>query len=134
MQDLIHSYVRDLLQIVIPILLIRIHTDPYIGVRITPLTHGHFTTRQSASYEFTFASRFAWIPSIFHISDDGTDVHIESYINGLSPRERYPHLSRVVENVFMVVLPQLERTIEWKFEYEETPSGKLAPCRCLSVK
>ncbi|KAL4268889.1 DUF4246 domain-containing protein [Pleurotus pulmonarius] len=114
-QDLIHPSLYPYVGDISPV-------NP--GVRIPPLTNGRFVTRQSASYEFTFISRFAWIPSIFHISDDGTDVHIESYINGLGPRERYPHLYRVIEKVFMVVLPQLERTIEWKFEYEETASEK----------
>lgn len=116
--------------------------DPYVGdispvnpgVLLPPLKDGHFVTQQSALYNFTFSSSFSWIPSVFRISDDGTDVRIESYINGLGPRERYPHLYRVVEKVFLAVLPQLERTIEWKFEYEETASGKSGSCSCFSAK
>ncbi|KAF7430750.1 hypothetical protein PC9H_006461 [Pleurotus ostreatus] len=114
-QDLIHPSLYPYVGDISPV-------NP--GVPLPPLKDGHFVTQQSALYNFTFSSRFSWIPSIFRISDDGTDVRIESYINGLGPRERYPHLYRVIEKVFLAVLPQLERTIEWKFEYEETASEK----------
>lgn len=83
-----------------------------------------FKTKQSTLTDYTFESRYAWVPSVFHISEDGLDVSIKSYINGLGPRERHPDLYRLIEKVFLIVLPQLERTIEWKYEYEMTPARK----------
>ncbi|KAG9220816.1 hypothetical protein CCMSSC00406_0002584 [Pleurotus cornucopiae] len=78
-------------------------------------------------------SRFAWIPSNFHISVDGLDVHIEGYINGLRPRERYPRLYRLLEKVFLVVFAQLERTIEWEYSYDKSASGKSSPRSSLAL-
>ncbi|THU93244.1 hypothetical protein K435DRAFT_197423 [Dendrothele bispora CBS 962.96] len=71
-------------------------------------------------------SRYAWIPTIFSVNSSGTDVRIQSYINGLGPREQYPDLYRLLEEVFLIVLPQLEKTVDEsnKFELSETPSER----------
>jgi hypothetical protein len=58
-----------------------------------------------------FNSPYSWIPSVFRVSDDGMDVHIESYINGLGPRDDFPVLYRLIEKLFLFALPHLERTI-----------------------
>ncbi|KAE9398878.1 hypothetical protein BT96DRAFT_939813 [Gymnopus androsaceus JB14] len=58
------------------------------------------------------SSSFAWIPSVFKFSPNGTDVHIDSYINGLGLREEYPDLFRVIEKMFLLALPHFEKTIE----------------------
>ncbi|KAF4598316.1 hypothetical protein EYR38_006713 [Pleurotus pulmonarius] len=94
------------------------------GVSLPPLHDGKFKTTQISQYSTDLLSRFAWIPSIFHISPDGLDVHIEGYINGLGPRERYPRLYRLLEKVFLVVFAQLERTIGWEYSYEESASER----------
>lgn len=65
------------------------------------------------------------IPSVFKVSDDGLDVEIEGYINGLGPREQHPTLYRALEQIFLLALPHLERVLA--FEYKGsgiTPSGK----------
>ncbi|KAF4566608.1 hypothetical protein EYR36_012039 [Pleurotus pulmonarius] len=69
------------------------------GVTLPRLDDGVFRTKQSTLTDYTFESRYAWIPSIFHISEDGLDVSIKSYINGLGPRERYPDLYRLIEKL-----------------------------------
>jgi hypothetical protein len=53
-------------------------------------------------YVDTFESRYAWLPAVFHVADDGRDVRIDpnSYINGLGPRSRFPVLYRLIEKVF----------------------------------
>ena len=71
-----------------------------------------------------FESIYSWIPSVFRVSEDGLDVHIESYINGLGPREQYPVLYRVVEKLFLVALPLLERTLALEFHVENSRSGE----------
>ncbi|KAG5220756.1 4-coumarate CoA ligase [Salix suchowensis] len=115
-------------------------TDPYVGdiSHVNPgvlLPEGRaICDMPERPLRLPFSSRFPWIPSVFRITDDGTDVRIESYINGLASRERYPHLYWVVEKVFLALLPQLERAIEWKFEYEETAPGKSGSCSCFSAK
>ncbi|KAF9496453.1 hypothetical protein BDN71DRAFT_1446160 [Pleurotus eryngii] len=66
------------------------------------------------------SSAYAWIPSIFTVSDDGKAVQIDSYINGLGPREQYPTLYTLIENVFLCMLPHFERTEELLFEARDT--------------
>ncbi|KAF7428753.1 hypothetical protein PC9H_007985 [Pleurotus ostreatus] len=112
-QDLIHPSLYPYMGGISPV-------NP--GVTLPRLEQGEFRTAQFTTHGFEFASRYAWIPSVFHVSDDGQDVHIESYINGLGPRERHPGLYRLIEKVFLVVLPQLERTTEWDYSYEESAS------------
>ncbi|KAG9221185.1 hypothetical protein CCMSSC00406_0007359 [Pleurotus cornucopiae] len=112
-QDLIHPSLYPYMGGISPV-------NP--GVTLPRLEQGEFRTAQFTAYDFEFASRYAWIPSVFHVSDDGQDVHIESYINALGPRERHPDLYRLIEKVFLVVLPQLERTREWDYSYEESAS------------
>ncbi|KAF4599948.1 hypothetical protein EYR40_007054 [Pleurotus pulmonarius] len=112
-QDLIHPSLYPYMGGISPV-------NP--GVTLPRLEQGEFRTAQFTAYDYEFASRFAWIPSIFHVSDDGRDVHIESYINGLGPRERHSDLYRLIEKVFLVVLPQLERTKEWDYSYKESSS------------
>ncbi|KAJ6588743.1 hypothetical protein B0H19DRAFT_1057870 [Mycena capillaripes] len=74
-------------------------------------------------YDHTFSSRYAWIPSIFNVSENGDDVHIESYINGLGPRERFPQLYRLIEKVFLLVLPHFKKTLAFEYKQEDSPSG-----------
>lgn len=75
-------------------------------------------------YAQPLSSQYSWIPSLFNISEDGQDVQIESYINGLGPRERFPRLYRVIEKVFLFALPHLERTTEFEYDYEDSASGE----------
>jgi ssDNA-specific exonuclease RecJ len=72
----------------------------------------------------TFESKYSWIPSIFQVSPDGTDVRIESYINGMGPRDRFPVLYRLIEKVFLLALPHFERTLDFDFTHPESDSGK----------
>jgi hypothetical protein len=65
--------------------------------------------------EVVVASPFTWIPTLFTVSDDGKDVSIEGYINGLGSREQYPILFGLLEQLFKVVMPMLERTAEFDF-------------------
>ncbi|KAJ3969664.1 hypothetical protein EV361DRAFT_963930 [Lentinula raphanica] len=72
------------------------------------------------------ASAFAWIPSVFKVSPDGTDVQIQSYINGLGTREQYPSLFRVIEKMFLLALPHFEKTMKMSDVYhpKASPSVK----------
>lgn len=71
----------------------------------------------------TFKSDHSWIPSVFNVSEDGSDVHIEKYINGLGPRERFPALYRAIEKIFLFVLPHFRKTLDFEHEFRDTPSG-----------
>jgi hypothetical protein len=82
------------------------------------------TTMEANHDEVTFMSAYSWIPSVFEVSEDGLDVHIKSYINGLGPREEYPVLYRLIEQVFLLVLPQFERTLGHKFQVTDSKSGR----------
>ncbi|KAF9062786.1 hypothetical protein BDP27DRAFT_1406090 [Rhodocollybia butyracea] len=62
-------------------------------------------------------SSYASIPSVFQISPDGTDAHINSYINGLGTREQYPGLFRVIEKMFLLALSHFEKTLKQSAEY-----------------
>ncbi|KAL0960958.1 hypothetical protein HGRIS_005958 [Hohenbuehelia grisea] len=81
-----------------------------------------FKSRLSAMKNYDFESRYGWLPSVFRMSDDGQDVQIQSYINGLGSRERFPDLYRVIEKLFLVALPHFERTLSFEYEYVPTPS------------
>lgn len=52
------------------------------------------------------------------------DVHIQSYINGLGTREEYPDLYRVIEKVFLLVLPHFERTLVFEYVHEESDASE----------
>ncbi|KAF7357695.1 BZ3500-MvSof-1268-A1-R1-Chr11-1g03198 protein [Mycena venus] len=69
-----------------------------------------------------FSSRYAWIPSVFNVSDDGKDVRIGSYINGLGPREHFPQLYRLIEKVFLLALPHFKKTMQFEYEVHDTAS------------
>lgn len=89
-----------------------------------PIYKGRFITSVITQNEYEgsidHSSAYAWIPSIFTVSDDGKAVQIDSYINGLGPREQYPGLYTLIENVFLCLLPHLERTAELLFEARDT--------------
>jgi hypothetical protein len=107
--------------------------DPYVaGVtpledpsRMPALRDGKFSTEMYSNRNpLSLESKYSWMPSIFRVSDDGKDVHISSYINGLGPRDRFPVLYRLIEKAFLVVLPHLERTLDFKYQYKDRPSGE----------
>ncbi|KAJ7284565.1 hypothetical protein C8J57DRAFT_1216984 [Mycena rebaudengoi] len=88
-------------------------------------THNLFTTgiqADSTQYPQMFSSRYSWIPSVFEVSEDGTNAHIQSYINGLGSREHFPRLYRIIEKVFVLALPHLERTMNFRYKYTESPA------------
>ncbi|KAE9395196.1 hypothetical protein BT96DRAFT_159744 [Gymnopus androsaceus JB14] len=67
-------------------------------------------------------SSYAWIPSIFKVSPDGTDVEIDSYINGLGKREEFPSLFRMIEKMFLLALPHFEKTMKQSARYQPVKS------------
>jgi hypothetical protein len=82
-----------------------------------PTREGKFTTYMKEIDEWqsrsaTMASAFAWIPTVFAVSQDGKDVSIDGYINGIGSREQYPVLYKLLEEVFKIVVPMLERTVK----------------------
>lgn len=111
---------------------LKVPTDPYIAKKTPihlsatapPIYDGRFMTSVITQNEYEgsvdHSSAYAWIPSIFTVSDDGKAVQIDSYINGLGPREQYPGLYTLIENVFLCLLPHLERTAELLFEARDT--------------
>jgi hypothetical protein len=112
--------------------------DPYmVGstqipnvVKLPHTVNGKFSTRMrelGSPYgrDVAFASAYAWIPSVFSISEDGQDVSLEGYINGLGAREQYPALFRLIEEVFKIALPMLEHSAS--FDHEKVPSRLGAP-------
>lgn len=112
--------------------------DPYIA-NVTPLhpggpppplsEDGLFETAMHLEWNDTeYESTFAWIPSIFKVSEDGLDVRIESYINGLGPRKNYETLYRLIERAFLIALPHLERSLTTPIKREVSSSGELARC------
>ncbi|KAK7453451.1 hypothetical protein VKT23_011723 [Stygiomarasmius scandens] len=60
--------------------------------------------------DIVFQSRYAWIPTVFSVNKEGTDVHLQSYINGIGPREEHPDLYRLLE--------KLEKTLQISADYE----------------
>ncbi|KAJ8703404.1 hypothetical protein PTI98_002028 [Pleurotus ostreatus] len=77
-QDLIHPSLYPYKGAISPV---------HPGVTLPRLDNGVFKTKQSTFTDYTFESRYAWVPSVFHISEDGLDISVKSYINGLGPRE-----------------------------------------------
>ncbi|KAF9064500.1 hypothetical protein BDP27DRAFT_1333470 [Rhodocollybia butyracea] len=87
-------------------------------IKLPPVgTDGKFHTKISNLHTQEMTSLFAWIPSVFKLSPDGTDVHIDSYINGLGMRKEYPGLFRVIEKMFLLVLPHFEKTMKASANY-----------------
>ncbi|KAL0950704.1 hypothetical protein HGRIS_007481 [Hohenbuehelia grisea] len=81
-----------------------------------------FRSRLSGIRDYDFESRYGWLPSTFRMSEDGQNVHIQSYINGLGPRERFPDLYQLIEQLFLIALPHFERTLRFEYVYKPTPS------------
>lgn len=118
------------------------HPDPYVadatplsdGVSAPALVDGKFETTLVAGEdgpEVDYSSKFSWIPSLFCVNDQGSDVNITSYINGLGSRERFPNLYRLIEQVFVLVIPHFEKTLEVppsEFTSSKTPSGEYNHC------
>ena len=71
-----------------------------------------------------FESVYSWIPTVFRVADDGMDVHIQDYINGLGPRDQFPTLYRLIEKLFLLALPHFEKTLAHRFKPSESPSGE----------
>ncbi|KAF9062787.1 hypothetical protein BDP27DRAFT_1427550 [Rhodocollybia butyracea] len=95
---------------------------PYI-VGTTPpfkkdsMFHARLRTKLSTQ---DMMSLYASIPSVFRISPDGMDAHIDSYINGLGTREQYPGLFRVIEKMFLLALPHFENTLKQSAKYAKS--------------
>ncbi|KAF4583602.1 hypothetical protein EYR38_002357 [Pleurotus pulmonarius] len=97
-------------------------TPIHPSAKVPVLYEDQFVTSIITQNDFAVdhSSTYAWIPSIFTISDDGKAVQIDSYINGLGPREQYPSLYALIENVFLCLLPHFERTVKPLFESRDT--------------
>jgi hypothetical protein len=119
--------------------------DPYMA-DVTPLNDGavpprtydgKFVTTMKPEHlyndeETTMESAFAWIPTVFKISEDGQRVEIQDYINGLGPREHFPVLYRLIEQVFRIAIPMLEKTLAHTYEkVEDNPSSEYCQTNCL---
>ncbi|KAJ3927801.1 MAG: hypothetical protein NXY57DRAFT_978187 [Lentinula lateritia] len=115
-QDLIHPSLYPYIPGVTPV------SSP--SIRLPPTIEGKFYTQLSSLSDTEMISSYAWIPSVFKVSADGTDVHIDGYINGLGTREEHPGLFRVIEKMFLLALPHFEKTVEKAEEYkpETSPS------------
>ncbi|KAF9066715.1 hypothetical protein BDP27DRAFT_1423619 [Rhodocollybia butyracea] len=89
-------------------------------------TNNQFDTWLYAHYESTYpqnmVSSYAWIPSVFSMSPDGKDAHIDSYINGLGTRKQYPGLFRVIEKLFLLSLAHFEKTLKDSANYQPKDS------------
>ncbi|EJT99284.1 hypothetical protein DACRYDRAFT_23879 [Dacryopinax primogenitus] len=66
-------------------------------------------------------STYAWLPSLFAISDEGK-VTIDSPINALGPRFEHPALYKALERLFELALPQIEESMFYQWKYETSPS------------
>jgi hypothetical protein len=114
--------------------------DPYVA-DITPLSpratppftvDGRFVTHmrekhESMDQQVDLQSAYAWIPAVFSVSADGRNVSLEGYINGLGTREQYPVMFKLVEEVFKVVMPILERTVCFD---TDTLANSVESCEC----
>ncbi|KAF4583610.1 hypothetical protein EYR38_002365 [Pleurotus pulmonarius] len=89
---------------------------------VTPHIETYSTMICTEDISITHESIYAWIPSIFTVSEGGNDVSIDSYINGLGPRDQFPTLYRLLEKVFLFVLPHFERTLEVELDSLKTNS------------
>jgi hypothetical protein len=118
--------------------------DPYMADvtlindwALPPRTYdGKFATMMDPGYphkkKTTLESAFAWIPTVFKISEDGQRVEIQDYINGLGPREHFPVLYQLIEQVFRIAIPMLEKTLAHTFEaVEDNPSSEYCQTNCL---
>jgi hypothetical protein len=70
------------------------------------------------------ASKFAWIPTVFTVSEDGQKVTIDGYINGLGNRAQHPVLFELLEQTFLLVMPLLEKTTSHEFRAREDTSSR----------
>jgi hypothetical protein len=82
------------------------------GCFVTTMMEQHYQYERDVMLE----SAFAWLPTVFEVSDNGQQVTIQDYINGLGPREHFPLLYKLVEQVFRIVMPMLEKTVKHDFE------------------
>ena len=57
---------------------------------------------------FDFSSKFRWLPSIFHVHDDGS-AEIKTYVNGL-PVESNRKLYKYIEKIFLAI-PGFEKVL-----------------------
>jgi hypothetical protein len=55
-------------------------------------------------------------PLVFQVAEDGHQVEIRDYLNGLGPWERSRVLYWLIEQVFRSAMPMLEKTVEHDFE------------------
>jgi hypothetical protein len=90
---------------------------------------GRFRTekREYIAYESvsqTFESVYSWLPTVFRVSEDGMNVRIQDYISGLGPRDDFPTLYRLIENLLLLALPHFEETLAHRFRPSESPSGE----------
>jgi hypothetical protein len=97
------------------------------GVTIPPTEDGVFITEMHDKRVWdtesrTLRSSFSWIPTIFAVSPNGSDVSIQGYINGLGTRKQYPTLYLLLEQTFKIVLPLLERTVQHRFNEDAPPN------------
>lgn len=76
----------------------------------------------AANDSVSYSSAYTWLPTVFRVAEDGASVEIQSYINGLGPRERYPELYKILEQVFLVTMPLLEETTSFEYIHQDTPS------------
>jgi hypothetical protein len=81
-------------------------------------------THPSHDDSYNLVSSFAWIPTVFAVSEDGQSVSIDGYINGLGSRTQYPLVYKLLEQTFSVVMPLLERTVAHHFVVKPTPARK----------
>jgi hypothetical protein len=123
-QNLIHpSLCKKRLFPRLILLTCNISSDPYMAdvtpippsVTPPPTVNGRFITQMREKHEseseVDMESVYAWVPAVFSVSEDGSDVSLEGYINGLGTRQQYPVMYKLVETVFKVVMPILERTV-----------------------
>jgi rubrerythrin len=81
-------------------------------------------------HKVILSSAYAWIPTIFTVSEDGQNVFIDGYINGLGRREQYPTLFQLLESTFKVAMPMLEHSAKFVFSHE---SADERPSKTLSI-
>jgi hypothetical protein len=84
------------------------------GTFVTTMRSKH----PSAEDSVVFKSAYAWVPSVIKVSEDGARTTIDGYINGLGSREQFPTLFQLIEQVFALVLPVLEKAFTFKFEHK----------------
>jgi hypothetical protein len=106
------------------------------GVAAPKTEDGKFKTRLRGTHisyddSYELVSAFAWIPTIFAVSNDGRSVKIDGYINGLGSRQQYPLIYDLLEQTFLVVMPLLEKAASHEFEAKaEFEDEGSASCRC----